>query len=219
MYQLGVMGIVDLWVIDYLFIMGSVFVNIVNNYDKFNYINLLKDLYLLWVCMYVCEYVQNDVYVNNLQVNYFQYFGNGFYGQVYGGYLEIMFGGVGVEVLYCLVDSNWVFGLDVNYVKQCDWCSVQDMMKFIDYSVKIGYLIVYWMLLFVQDVLVKVSVGQYLVGDKGGMLEIVKCFDSGVVVGGYVMIIDVLLDKYGEGDFIKGVYVFVLLDIFLFGLI
>lgn len=31
--------------------------------------------------------MQNDVYVNNLQANYFQHLGNGFYGQVYGGYL------------------------------------------------------------------------------------------------------------------------------------
>ncbi|XNM69516.1 hypothetical protein ACLK1Y_22615 [Escherichia coli] len=26
------------------------------------------------------------MYVNNLQANYFQYLGNDFYGQVYGGY-------------------------------------------------------------------------------------------------------------------------------------
>lgn len=128
-----------------------------------------------------------------------------------------MFGGAGVEVLYRSLDSNWAFGLDVNYVKQRDWRSVKDMMKFIDYSVKIGYLIVYWTLFFVQDVLVKVSVGQYLVGDKGGTLEIVKRFDSGVVVGGYVTIINVSKEEYGEGDFIKGVYVSVSLDFFSFG--
>ncbi|WP_429862962.1 YjbH domain-containing protein [Enterobacter ludwigii] len=45
----------------------------------------------------VREYVQNDANVNNLQANYFQYFGNGFYGQVYGGYLETMFGGAGLK--------------------------------------------------------------------------------------------------------------------------
>lgn len=128
-----------------------------------------------------------------------------------------MFGGVGVEVLYRLLDSNWVFGLDVNYVKQCDWCSVKDMMKFIDYSVKIGYLIVYWMLFFVQDVLVKVSVGQYLVGDKGGMLEIVKCFDSGVVVGVWVVISNVFKDDYGEGGFSKGFYISILFDLMIIG--
>ncbi len=45
------------------------------------------------------EYVQNDVYVNNLQADYFQHLGNGFYGQVYGGYLETMFGGARTSVV------------------------------------------------------------------------------------------------------------------------
>ncbi len=48
-----------------------------------------------------------------------------------------MFGGgdAGREVLYRPIDSNWAFGLDANYVKQRDWRSAQDMMKFTDYSV------------------------------------------------------------------------------------
>lgn len=144
MYQLGVMGTADLWVTDHLLTTGSVFANIANNYDKFNYTNPPKDSHLPRVRTHVREYVQNDVYVNNLQANYFQYFGNGFYGQVYGGYLETMFGGAGAEVLYRPVDSNWAFGLDANYVKQRDWRSAQDMMKFTDYSVKTGHLTAYW---------------------------------------------------------------------------
>ncbi|STL49433.1 putative lipoprotein [Escherichia coli] len=47
-----------------------------------------------------------------------------------------MFGGAGAEVLYRPLDSNWAFGLDANYVKQRDWRSAKDMMKFTDYSVK-----------------------------------------------------------------------------------
>ncbi len=120
---------------------------------------------------HVREYVQNDVYVNNLQANYFQHLGNGFYGQVYGGSSETMFGGA-VEALYRPLDSNWAFGLDANDVKQRDWRSAKDMMKFTDYSVKTGHLTAYWTPSFAQDVLVKASVGQYLAGDKGGTLEI-----------------------------------------------
>lgn len=33
------------------------------------------------------------------------------------GYLEIMFVGVGGEILYCFVDSNLVYGFDIVYVK------------------------------------------------------------------------------------------------------
>ncbi|EOR2814936.1 YjbH domain-containing protein [Escherichia coli] len=155
--------------------------------------------------------------VNNLQANYFQHLGNGFYGQVYGGYLETMFGGAGAEVLYRPLDSNWAFGLDANYVKQRDWRSAKDMMKFTDYSVKTGHLTAYWTPSFAQDVLVKASVGQYLAGDKGGTLEIAKRFDSGVVVGGYATITNVSKEEYGEGDFTKGVYVSVPLDLFSSG--
>ncbi|MCJ8701620.1 YjbH domain-containing protein, partial [Escherichia coli] len=176
-----------------------------------------QDSHLPRVRTHVREYVQNDVYVNNLQANYFQHLGNGFYGQVYGGYLETMFGGAGAEVLYRPLDSNWAFGLDANYVKQRDWRSAKDMMKFTDYSVKTGHLTAYWTPSFAQDVLVKASVGQYLAGDKGGTLEIAKRFDSGVVVGGYATITNVSKEEYGEGDFTKGVYVSVPLDLFSSG--
>lgn len=133
---------------------------------------------------------------------------------MYGGYLETMYGGAGAEVLYRPVDSNWAFGIDANYVKQRDWHSAQDMMKFTDYSVKTGHLTAYWTPSFAPDVLVKASVGQYLAGDKGGTLDISKHFDSGVVVGGYATITNVSPDEYGEGDFTKGVYVSIPLDLF-----
>ncbi|HCN8546662.1 TPA: YjbH domain-containing protein [Escherichia coli] len=217
MYQLGVMGTADLWLTDHLLTTGSLFANLANNYDKFNYTNPPQDSHLPRVRTHVREYVQNDVYVNNLQANYFQHLGNGFYGQVYGGYLETMFGGVGAEVLYRPLDSNWAFGVDANYVKQRDWRSAKDMMKFTDYSVKTGHLTAYWTPSFAQDVLVKASVGQYLAGDKGGTLEIAKRFDSGVVVGGYATITNVSKEEYGEGDFTKGVYVSVPLDLFSSG--
>lgn len=217
MYQLGVMATADLWLTDHLLTTGSLFGNIANNYDKFNYTNPPKDSSLPRVRTRVREYVQNDAYVNNLQANYFQYFGNGFYGQVYGGYLETMYGGAGAEVLYRPVDSNWAFGIDANYVKQRDWRSAQDMMKFTDYSVKTGHLTAYWTPSFAPDVLVKASVGQYLAGDKGGTLDISKHFDSGVVVGGYATITNVSPDEYGEGDFTKGVYVSIPLDLFSSG--
>ena len=39
--------------------------------------------------------------------NYFADLGNGFYGQVYGGYLETMYAGVGSELLYRPLDASW----------------------------------------------------------------------------------------------------------------
>ena len=149
MYQLGVMATADLWVTDHLLTTGSLFGNIANNYDKFNYTNPPNDSKLPRVRTRVREYVQNDAYVNNLQANYFQYFGNGFYGRLRrlsGNHVWRR----GAEVLYRPVDSNWAFGIDANYVKQRDWRSAQDMMKFTDYSVKTGHLTAYWTPSFAQ---------------------------------------------------------------------
>ena len=217
MYQLGVMATADLWLTDHLLTTGSLFGNISNNYDKFNYTNPPKDSLLPRVRTHVRDYVENDYYVNNMQANYFQYLGNGFYGQVYGGYLETMYGGAGAEVLWRPVDSNWAFGIDANYVKQRDWRSPKEMMKFTDYTAKTGHLTAYWTPPFAQDVLIKASVGQYLAGDKGGTLEVSKHFDSGVVVGTYATITNVSPEEYGEGDFTKGVYVSIPLDLFSTG--
>ncbi|XWJ92117.1 YjbH domain-containing protein [Phytobacter ursingii] len=217
MYQLGAMATADWWLSDHLLTTGSLFANIANNYDKFNYTDPPPDSKLPRVRTRVREYVQNDIYVNNLQANYFQYMGNNFYGQVYAGYLETMYGGAGAEVLWRPVDSNWAFGIDANYVKQRDWRSAQDMMKFTDYSVKTGHLTAYWTPPFAQDVLIKASVGQYLAGDKGGTLEVAKHFDSGVVVGTYATITNVSPKEYGEGDFTKGVYVSIPMDLFTSG--
>lgn len=214
MYQLGIMATADWWVTDHLLTTGSLFGNISNNYDKFNYTNPPKDSALPRVRTRVREYVQNDVYVNNLQANYLHYLGNNFYGQVYGGYLETMYGGAGAEVLWRPVDGPLAFGIDANYVKQRDWRSAQDMMKFTDYSVKTGHFTAYWTPWFAQDVLVKASVGQYLAGDKGATLEVAKHFDSGIVVGAYATKTNVSAAQYGEGDFTKGVYVSVPLDLF-----
>ncbi|WP_353613577.1 YjbH domain-containing protein [Mangrovibacter phragmitis] len=212
MYQLGVMGTADYWLTDHLLTTGSLFVNLANNYSKFNYTS--SDSVLPRVRTRVREYVENNYYINNLQANYFQYLGNGFYGQVYGGYLETMFGGVGTEVLWRPLDSDWAIGVNANYVKQRDWTSPTDMMKFTNYSVKTGHLTAYWNPSFAPDVLMKLSVGQYLAGDKGATFEVAKHFDSGIVVGTYATITNVSPQEYGEGDFTKGVYISVPMDLF-----
>lgn len=101
------------------------FVNLANNYDKFNYTDPKDSSPLPRVRTRVREYVENNYYVNNLQANYFQHLGGDFYGQIYAGYLETMYAGAGAEVLWRPVDSNWAFGVNGNYVKQRDWTSPQ----------------------------------------------------------------------------------------------
>ncbi|MDU8421091.1 YjbH domain-containing protein, partial [Pseudomonas syringae] len=64
-----------------------------------------------------------------------------------------------------------------------------------------------------DDVLVKMSVGQYLAKDKGGTLDLSKRFDSGVTVGAYATLTNVSKQEYGEGSFTKGFYISVPLDL------
>nr|WP_024966002.1 YjbH domain-containing protein [Pantoea sp. IMH] len=211
LYQVGVMGNANYWLTDHLLIDGSVFANLANNYDKFRYNGAPADSSLPRVRTHIRDYVENNVYVNNLQANYMRYLGNGFYGQMYGGYLETMYGGVGGEVLYRPLDADWAVGVDANYVKRRDW---DNMMQFDDYSANVGNLTAYWRPWFMRSVLVKASVGQYLAEDKGATLDISRQFDSGVIVGAYATKTNVSAEEYGEGDFTKGFYISIPMDLF-----
>lgn len=211
MYQAGVMGNADIWLTKHLLVSGSLFGNIANNYDKFNYNGAPADSSLPRVRTHIRDYVKNNVYVNDLQANYMGYLGNNFYGQIYGGYLETMYGGVGGELLWRPIDSNWALGLDVNYVKQRDW---DNMMRFNNYHASTGHLTAYWRPWFMQDLLIKASAGQYLAEDKGVTLDVSKRFDSGVIVGFYATRTNVSAEEYGEGDFTKGFYISVPMDLF-----
>ncbi|MBI0669710.1 YjbH domain-containing protein, partial [Escherichia coli] len=141
MFQLGLMSSARYWFTDHLLLDGGIFTNIYNNYDKFKSSLLPADSTLPRVRTHIRDYVRNDVYLNNLQANYFADLGNGFYGQVYGGYLETMYAGVGSELLYRPLDACWALGVDVNYVKQRDW---DNMMRFTDYSTPTGFVTAYW---------------------------------------------------------------------------
>ncbi|TKI04406.1 YjbH domain-containing protein [Martelella alba] len=210
MYQIGVEGYANYWMTDHWVNSGSLFGNIINNYNKFKFTSPPSDSHLPRVRTRIREYVGNDVYISNLQTAYINRLGDDWYGQVYGGYLEMMYGGVGGEVLYRPLDSNWAVGLDGNYVKQRDW---NNMMRFADYSVATGNLTGYWEPSFLNGVLVKASVGRYLAKDKGVTFDVSRRFDSGVVAGAFATFTNVSRTDYGEGSFTKGFYLSIPLDL------
>lgn len=210
MYQVGLLPSANYWLTDHWLVDGGLFINIDNNYNKFKSSLLPKDSNLPRVRTHIRDYVRNDAFVNNLQTNYVVDLGHGFYGQAYGGYLEMMYGGVGAEVLYRPLDSQWAVGIDANYVKQRDW---DDMMRFTDYNVGTGFITTYWNPPQMNGVLFKVAVGQYLAGDKGVTLEMAKRFDSGVKIGIWGAKSNVSKADYGEGGFSKGFYVSIPFDL------
>lgn len=214
MYQLGLNFNGDWRVTEKNWLGGTVFVNLANNYDKFNYKNPPLDGDALpRVRTWIREYVSSsDVLLNNLQATHFEQFSPEWYGQAYAGYLEMMYAGGGAELLYRPFGRSWAIAADVNWVKQRDW---NNTLRMADYDVATGHVTGYWQLPYVDDVTAQLSIGRYLAGDVGATLDLSKRFSSGVVAGVFATLTDVSADEYGEGSFTKGIYVTIPFDLML----
>ncbi|MDX5627781.1 MULTISPECIES: YjbH domain-containing protein [unclassified Brenneria] len=213
MYQVALKGNVDYRLSDHWTIGGTASLNLLDNYDRFNYTAPTDRTTLPRVRTRIREYVtSSDVLLTNLQLTRMDNPAPDWYSQVYGGYLEMMYAGVGSEVLYRPYGQSWALGLDVNYVKQRDW---DNIMKTADYDVVTGHLTAYWELPFVENAVAKVSVGRYLAGDKGVTLDLSRRFDSGIVAGAFATKTDVSSSEYGEGSFTKGFYISIPFDLLL----
>ena len=166
--------------------------------------------------------------VDNLQLTWIDKPDDNWYAQAYGGYLEMMFAGVGSEVLYRTLGSQWALGLDVNYVIQRDPESqfglfteeIQfDPLTNSTYRVQTGaftghisaYYQPRWEWL--SDTLIKVGVGQFLAEDKGYLVDFSKQFKSGVIAGAYAAKTDLSAEEFGEGSFTKGFYLSIPFDL------
>lgn len=214
MYQVGVNANSELRLSDRNWLQGTLFFNVANNFDEFNYKTPPADADKLpRVRTWIREYVDSsNILLNNLQLTHLDQFSQDWYGQVYGGYLEMMYAGVGGELLYRPFGKSWALGVDSNWVKQRDW---NNTLKMADYDVVTGHVTGYWQLPFLEGVTAKVAVGRYLAGDVGATFDFSKRFDSGIVMGAYATLTDVSADEYGEGSFTKGIYVTIPFDLML----
>lgn len=191
---------------------GTIKVNIFENFDKFNFTTDSADSTLPRVRTNAREYVSDrTVTMENFYLHWNDRIAPNLYAQVYGGYLEAMYGGVGAELLYRPVDSNLAFGFDINYVQQRSW---EDDFAFYDYKALTGHANIYWQPSFLPDTQLTFNIGQYLAKDKGVTVDFAKRFDSGIVVGAFAAFTDVSADEYGEGSFTKGFYLSIPFDLF-----
>lgn len=187
-------------------------ITLLENFDKFTFGVDGQDTSLPRVRTYVREYVtRNKITMENAFVHWQQQPATDWFVQAYGGYLETMFGGVGGEVLYRPVDSNFAIGFDVNYVRQR---SYENDVDFFDYKTVTGHVNVYWKPEFLQDTQLTFNIGQFLAKDKGVNIDFAKRFDSGIIVGAYAAITNVSSEEYGEGSFSKGFYISIPFDLF-----
>ncbi|UGA57371.1 YjbH domain-containing protein [Vibrio sp. VB16] len=240
LYSLGVTGSASYRLTNNLELSSSLYLNLADNYDKFNYIEddpHIDNFAVPRVRTLFRYYVHdNPLRMNDLQLTWFEQLNENIYFQGYGGYLESMFAGVGGEVLYRQQNSNWAISADVNLVSQRDpnsWFSVysDDYFEFDSgceggvyttscaaYVLSKGttgfvnlYYMPKWELL--RNTKFKVGFGQFLGQDKGVRADFSKQFDSGVIAGAYASYSDLTADEYGEGSFTKGFYISFPLDI------
>lgn len=211
MYQISLNGGADYRLSDHWSVGGAASLNLINNYDRFNYKTPPNDTALPRVRTWIREYVtSSDLLLTNLQLTRMDNPATDWYTQVYGGYLEMMYAGVGSEVLYRPFGERWALGLDVNYVKQRDW---NDIMRTADYDVVTGHLTAYWEMPYVEGSFAKISVGRYLAGDYGVTVDLSRRFDSGITAGVFATKTDVSTKDYGEGSFTKGFYISIPFDL------
>ena len=231
LYSIGLNTASNFWLTDNLEISGSIYFNLTDNYDEFNYIISSKGASAGTprVRSLFRSYVHdNPVRMNHLQLTWFEQLSEEFYAQAYGGYLEMMFGGIGSEILYRPMNTNWALGLDINIVKQRDpdsWFNFfeEDFQRSEEddriYQVltqgMTGHLTGYYMPQwnFLKSTLLKVSAGQFLGGDKGARFDFSKQFKSGVIAGAYASFTNLSAEEYGEGSYTKGFYISIPFDI------
>ena len=219
---------VHYWLQDNLKFDGSLYLNLFNNYDQFNFIVPPDGTDQLRVRTLARDYIDQRIRLTNLQVTWQDHLAENFYGQIYAGYLESMFGGIGGEILYRPLDSRWAIGLDANYVSQRDpnnplgffneelqYSEVDEVYYRVAHRQVVGNLALYyqpeWHVL--ENTLLKVSIGRYLAGDQGATLDFSKQFNSGVIVGAYASKTDMSVEEFGEGSFTKGFYISIPFDV------
>lgn len=204
---------------------SSLYFNMLDNYDKFNYTVPDDGTSNPRVRTLAREYIHdNPVYITNLQLSNFQKLGDNWYQQSYFGYLEQMFAGIGSEILYRKKNSNWALGLDWNLVSQrepdswlgtfnspWEYSNTEEVLS----QGTTGHASIYYRpeWTFLQNTLFRLDYGKFLAQDIGAQLDFSKQFKSGIIAGVYASKTDMSAEEFGEGSFTKGFYFTVPFDV------
>jgi hypothetical protein len=187
---------------------GAVQLRLIDNYDKFKY---TADSALPRVRTNVREYVTSSrLTIPSLTINQMAAVTDSIYALGYAGLLEPMFAGVGGEILYRPDQSRLALGVDINQVRQRDF---KQNFALLPYQTKTGHVTMYWDTKW-KDVLAKLSVGQYLAGDRGATMDVSRQFANGLHMGIWATKTNVSSAQFGEGSFDKGVYLSLPFDAF-----
>jgi len=185
-----------------LYLTTAISYQLTNSFERLRYYP--DSPYLPHVRTDVVKYLNNrpDLYLNSMQLDKLKKISNGHYLKFSAGMYEMMFGGYGVEYLWKPFESNLSIGVSLYRVKQRDF---EQRFRFSNYEVNTGHTNFIY---FHPDsgLMLDLSIGQYLAGDKGYTFDLSRRFKSGFKMGAYFTRTNISKIEYGEGSFDKGFY-------------
>ena len=122
--------------------------------------------------------------------------------RAYVGILEMMYGGIGGEILFDPRSSRLAVSATVNAVRQRDF---RKNLDFREYETVTAYLSTFYASP-LYDLDFGLHIGRYLGRDKGGTLEVRRSFKNGFSIGGFFTRTDLSAEEFGEGSFDKGLF-------------
>jgi|TARA_B110000908_G_scaffold165262_1_gene214429 hypothetical protein len=179
--------------------------------DDFNEKSSRPDSALPHVRSEIVSYLQqSELYIDHLQLNFYNSFKDNIYSKLSLGILESMYGGFGGEFLYTPFNKNISLSASLHKVYRRDYDRKFD---FLDYSTVTGHVEASYFNN-KSNILAQVSYGKYLAGDRGFTLDLSRVLDSGFRTGFYFTRTNVSFELFGEGSFDKGFYFIIPFDIF-----
>ena len=182
--------------------------NLANNFDE-KASN--PDSLLPHVRTDIVEYLQaSETYIGRMQLDYFFSPKVNLFGKLSVGILEDMYSGGGIELLYKPFNKNLSFSFEGYRVRKR---SFNRKLGLLDYEVNTGHLSMNY---FFQPmgILSTLSYGRYLAGDTGFTFDLSRRLKSGFRAGFYFSRTNVGPELFGEGNFDKGFYFQIPIDLF-----
>lgn len=158
--------------------------------------------------------VRSDIkkYLNNLgdspsigraQFEYYKTLSTNNHLLLTGGIYEEMFSGFGFEYINYDPSRNLNWGYEMHQVYKRDY-----KFKFglLDYKNMTYHANLYYKNRNFIPFDLKISIGEYLAGDKGVTYELSRSYSGGITLGVFASFTDVSFEDFGEGSFDKGIF-------------
>ena len=151
------------------------------------------------------KYLNNfdKLFIGRSQLDYFKTIKENHHIQISAGIFEEMFSGYGFEYLWNRNDKPYAFGIEIFEVYKRDY---DLMFGLTGYKNTTGFFNAYYENDYLVPFSIKLSIGEYLAGDRGYTFDISRKFRNGTKMGGFFTLTNVSKEQFGEGSFDKGIY-------------